>query len=512
MAPTLITLSQQEREERRIIRMAISAVALVLHTFLATVFWSLGLPQFVLISAIAVAWHGVGLLLSWRVRSALGIWVSFLEATIHQPLMILLVGGSAGFAYYFVLIAGAAALAFARSDVIAIGLAMGGAASGTAVGLGIPHFWPPLLPIAPEVANVLHTVNCAASVGGMCLVGLFFVRSGRLAERYVAALEGRVKEALRLGQYTLTEKIGEGGMGAVYRARHALLRRPTAVKLLPLDQLDEISVERFEREVQLTSELTHPNTIAIYDYGRSPGGMFYYVMEYLDGIDLESLVAEEGPLPPGRVVQVLMQVCEALDEAHDHGLVHRDVKPANIILCMRGNRPDVAKVLDFGLVKELDGDDGVTLANVNVVAGTPAYLAPEALTASEPVGPWSDLYSLGAVGYYLLTGTVVFEGTAAEMCAHHIHTVPDRPSSRMGEALPAELEDLILKCLAKKPAERPASARALRDAFAELTLKDEWNESQALAWWTSFYERKKGGTSINAPSRVNLTVELHGRH
>jgi serine/threonine protein kinase len=223
--------------------------------------------------------------------------------------------------------------------------------------------------------------------------------------RVIYGLRREVRLARRLGQYTLEEKLGEGGMGVVYRARHALLRRPTAVKLLKGERLGEASLRRFEREVLLTASLSHPNTVSVYDFGRTPDGVFYYAMEYLEGLSLEQLVAEEGAQPPGRVVHVLRQVLGALAEAHGVGLVHRDVKPDNVILCERGGLSDVAKVVDFGLVKDLDAADA--LSHEGMLVGTPLYLAPEAIRSPD-TDPRADLYSLGAVAYFLLTGKHVF--------------------------------------------------------------------------------------------------------
>ena len=218
-------------------------------------------------------------------------------------------------------------------------------------------------------------------------------------------------EARQLGQYRLEEKLGAGAMGVVYKGRHAMLRRPTAIKLLNVDRVDEAATQRFEREVQITCNLNNPHTIAIYDYGRTPEGVFYYAMEYLDGINLQSLVEQDGPQPEGRVASILRQVCASLYEAHSQGLVHRDIKPANLMLNRRGGEPDVVKVLDFGLVKALDDRQLVG----SEMSGTPLYMSPESIQTPELVDARSDLYALGAVGYFLLTGETAFHArTLAE--------------------------------------------------------------------------------------------------
>jgi serine/threonine protein kinase len=207
-------------------------------------------------------------------------------------------------------------------------------------------------------------------------------------------------------------------------------------------------------------------------------------MEYLEGISLEKLVAEDGPQPPGRVVHVMRQVCGALAEAHASGLVHRDIKPANVILCERGDVPDVAKVVDFGLVKDLALPEASILTQSNVIVGTPLYMAPEALVATERVGPRTDLYGLGAVGFFLLTGSPVFTGhNAVEVLDHHLHTRPERPSERLGRPLPRALEDLLLLCLEKDPDRRPPSARVVLEALDRVGV-ERWTEADARAWWT----------------------------
>jgi eukaryotic-like serine/threonine-protein kinase len=308
--------------------------------------------------------------------------------------------------------------------------------------------------------------------------------STALVSREIYGLRHEIAQARRLGQYTLERLIGEGGMGSVYTARHALLRRPTAIKLLSAERAGPENIARFEREVQLTSALTHPNTVAVYDYGRTPDGTFYYAMEYIAGLSLEQLVQRHGPQPPARVVHILLQAVDALAEAHDVGLVHRDVKPANILLCRRGGRSDVVKLVDFGLVKDIGQGNSPALSRAQTLAGTPLYIAPESITDPEHIDHRVDIYGLGAVGYYLLTGSPPFAGkSVVEICSHHLHTLPTPPSQRLGRTVPEALERLLLACLAKKPGERPESARALYGELQRIAAELGWSESDAQAWW-----------------------------
>jgi serine/threonine-protein kinase len=302
-----------------------------------------------------------------------------------------------------------------------------------------------------------------------------------VSSKVIYGLQKRAKEAQQLGQYTLEEKIGQGGMGEIYRARHAMLRRPTAVKLL-LGDGTENQLRRFEKEVQLTARLTHPNTISIYDYGRTPDGIFYYAMELLEGMTLEQLVERHGPLPPGRAIHLLLQVCGALNEAHLIGLIHRDIKPANIFLCRRGEIADFVKVLDFGLVRELKNTEDTTQSNVNLVVGTPLYMSPEAIVEPDHVDALADVYGLGGVAYFLLTGRAAFRGKSVlEVCAHHLHSVPPPPSEH--RAVPADLERVVLSCLEKSKHARPQTARALARALEACADAGSWQSSDADAWW-----------------------------
>ena len=296
--------------------------------------------------------------------------------------------------------------------------------------------------------------------------------------------------ARQLGQYTLDEMIGAGGMGAVYRAHHALLRRPTAVKLLNGEKINDTALRRFEREVQFTSRLNHPNTICIYDYGRTPEGVFYYAMEYLDGIDLEQLVERYGPLPERRVVEILKQVCGSLAEAHGLGLVHRDVKPANIVVNRRGGLDDYVKVLDFGLVKPVDADKEAAVTAPNLVAGTPLYMPPEAVERPDQVDARSDLYAVGAVGYFLLTGTAVFQGrNMLDLLRKQVSAQPQSPSERAGKTFSADLERLLMRCLAKSPEERPSSAGELAGLLDRCVVAGSWTAADARGWWDDFLQK-----------------------
>jgi eukaryotic-like serine/threonine-protein kinase len=298
-------------------------------------------------------------------------------------------------------------------------------------------------------------------------------------------------------------------MGEVYRARHGMMRRPSAIKLIRSDQAGEINLSRFEREVQLTSRLTHPNTITIFDYGRTHDGVFYYAMELLDGATLQRIVAVDGAQAAGRVVRILSMACGALTEAHAIGLIHRDIKPANIMLCTQGGERDVVKLLDFGLVKEFKVGGEVKLTGASIVVGTPQYMAPESILEPDSVDARADIYALGAVAYYLLAGSDVFEGKSiVEVCSQHLYQEPE-PLSARGIAIPADLEAIVLACLNKDPDRRPQSAAELRRRI-EACPVEPWDSATAMAWWRE-YQPNLDVDAVQSMGEA-MTIAVDGAH
>jgi serine/threonine protein kinase len=362
-----------------------------------------------------------------------------------------------------------------------------------------PYLWP----LGAFVVATLGAVALLTPLGAFTrgVLWLFVAGTAGVGARlWVRRAHQAPPEGQLFGQYTLHEKIGEGGMGVVFRATHALLGRQAAVKLLAAGRDSRESLQRFEREAELTSRLTHPNTIAVYDFGRTPSGTPFYAMEYLEGLDLQTLVDEHGPQDPRRVAHLLAQLAGALAEAHGIGLIHRDVKPANVMLCERGGAHDVVKVFDFGLTQELGAP--LSLDGGRLV-GTPLYLSPEAIVSPERLDARSDLYAVGALGYFLLTGAPPFLGeSVAEVCAHHLHTAPLAPSRRAGRRVPTELEAVLLQCLAKSPEGRPESAAALRAALLEVAAT--WTEEDAGCWWAEHRQVESCRAPRSLPSASGI--------
>jgi serine/threonine-protein kinase len=344
--------------------------------------------------------------------------------------------------------------------------------------------------VGPAVAFMLSPQPADVVLSFFAQKAIWLGIAGSLIGFGAYRIEVLQRQALRgreLGQYRLGQLLGTGGMGEVYLAEHLLLRRPAAIKLIrPEHAGDPVNLARFEREVHATATLTHPNTVQIYDYGRADDGTFYCVMEYLPGLTLRQLIKEYGPLSAARAVYFLRQICGALCAAHAVGLIHRDIKPANVMVCERGGLHDTVKVLDFGLVLPLSrGADGEKLTEEGALPGTPAYMSPEQAAGEDDLDPRSDIYGVGALAYFLLTGQPPFAGRSPlRMLAAHLYEPPEPPSKRRPD-LPADLEAIVLRCLAKEPADRFADAQSLESALAVLPAAGQWSAAEAAAWWGS---------------------------
>jgi hypothetical protein len=323
---------------------------------------------------------------------------------------------------------------------------------------------------------------------------LLVVVMAYVGARVVYTLGTEVSRARELGSYRLVERLGQGGMGEVWSARHSMLARPAAIKLIRPSLtagersglFDEVR-RRFEREAQVIARLRSPHTVTLFDFGVAPDGAFYYVMELLDGLDAETLLKRHGPIPPERAIHLLRQVCHSLSEAESCGLVHRDIKPANIFLCRYGEEYDFVKVLDFGIAKATHDTtgEGMTLTRDLVVRGTPAFIAPEQALGSAGIDGRADIYATGCVAYWLLTGRLVFTAdTPMGLLVHHAKTLPTPPSALSEMPIPASLEALVMSCLAKHPGERPQSPRELSRRLSELDGAADWTQERARAWWT----------------------------
>ena len=344
-----------------------------------------------------------------------------------------------------------------------------------------------LIAIASGVPNVSLLTATYLVLPNYAAAAIAFVLSTRLYR-----LREDVSRAQRMGSYQLTERLGEGGMGEVWRAEHEMLARPAAIKLIRHDALvgrsdDDIDTifRRFKREAEATAKLSSPHTVRVFDFGMTEDGTLYYVMELLDGVDLETLIAEHGPISPARAIDLLRQVCDSLAEAHEQGLIHRDIKPANIYVCRLGREYDQAKVLDFGLVSIKDNveRDATKLTAEGTLTGTPAFMAPEMVKGGSEADERVDVYALGCVAYWLLTGQLVFDGdTPLQVVFGHVEKEPTPPSLRVARAIPKDLEHVVMACLSKNPADRPRNATELSQMLERCNVAP-WTQEQARQWW-----------------------------
>jgi serine/threonine protein kinase len=353
------------------------------------------------------------------------------------------------------------------------------------------------VPVVFGVNNALGINDVALTAPqffvGLILPNLLIVVMANTGARIVYGMGRAVREAREMGSYRLVEKLGQGGMGEVWRAEHRTLARPAAIKLIRPEIMGSLGSDggdilqrRFEREAHATALLRSPHTIEVYDFGISEDGTFYYVMELLDGFDLDRLVHTFGPVPAERAVHFLRQMTDSLAEAHEVGLVHRDVKPANVYTCRQGRAVDFVKVLDFGLVKPSNPmpEGAVKLTAEHSVGGTPAFISPEQALGGETIDGRSDIYSVGCLGFWLLTGRNVFLGkTPMEVLTKHVSEQPPAPSTVSELPVPPELDALILRCLSKDPADRPQNGDELLDALVAVPLGESWTRARRRAWW-----------------------------
>ena len=334
-----------------------------------------------------------------------------------------------------------------------------------------------------QLNQILGSINFQGSVP----ITLVAAAVGIYGTHVINSVRREAFKAKQFGQYRIGDRLGGGGMGVVHKAEHVLLKRPCAIKLIkPENEADARAVADFEKEVKTTARLTHWNTVEIFDYGRTDDGTFYYVMELLPGLSLEELVERHGTLEPSRVVFLLRQICQALAEAHDVGLIHRDLKPANIFVTWRGRQFDVAKLLDFGLVKERQTGGNNDTESRRLLSGTPLYMSPEQATSYDEVDGRSDIYSLGCVAYHLLTGRPPFTGETvlAILAAHRMESVV--PLSEIASEIPDDLSACVLKCLEKDVNQRYEDVSQLAAALAKCTSAGEWTDMSASDWWHTY--------------------------
>ncbi len=349
---------------------------------------------------------------------------------------------------------------------------------------------PIVMALTMKYGGTSIVLTSAEFFAGLIMPYLLVILMTHVGARAIYSLGREVAKARELGSYHLVDRLGMGGMGEVWRAEHRMLARPAAIKLVRPEVLSgggegpAVALKRFEQEAQATALLRSPHTIELFDFGVSGDGAFYYVMELLDGFDLESLVKEFGPMPSARAIPMLRQACDSLAEAHERGLIHRDVKPANVFVCRYGRHVDFVKVMDFGLVKHHGQDQpDIKVTADNVVGGTPSYMSPEQAAGDQELDGRSDIYALGCVAYWMITGQLVFEGTVIRTMMAHMQETPVPPSQRTELEVPPAFEQLVLRCLEKDPDRRPQTADELSALLAECETPGEWSTDKARDWW-----------------------------
>ena len=363
---------------------------------------------------------------------------------------------------------------------------------------------------SPAVATALERSEFKSPVPLPVIAALVAVYGTHI----INSVRQQAFKARQFGQYHLGKQLGAGGMGEVYEAEHRMLKRPCAIKLIRSEsEADAKAIARFEQEVRSIARLSHWNTVEVFDYGRTDDGAFYYVMELLPGLSLEELVGRHGPLAPQRAIHFLRQTCRALQEAHAVGLIHRDIKPANIFAASRGGVFDVAKLLDFGLVRQTDSDvSDNNSKSGGGFSGSPAYMAPEQAADYANAGEASDIYALGGVAYYLLTGQPPFSGNAFEVLIAHARREPT-PLSESVTSIPADLEQVVLRCLAKSPDERYPDARSLEQALAACECADAWTDEDAAEWWLTAEQQPRSDSTPSTEPRtavIDQTIDITG--
>jgi eukaryotic-like serine/threonine-protein kinase len=459
----------------------------------------------------SLAWQGALAAILWRRRTLSLAWLRAIELMLFGGAIVL----CALFIYVPTRLGALAKYDYLGEDggwAVGSALSLPGFATLVAYGIFIPNTWRrcavvvavmalcPLVVSVAAMAQAEQAIDRDLRITFLENMTVWMAIGATLAvcgSYRISVLQREASEARKLGQYRLKERLGSGGMGEVYLAEPLLLRRPCAIKLIRPERAGDPNIlRRFEREVQATATLTHPNTVQIFDYGHAEDGTFYYVMEYLPGLSLEELVKQHGPLPPERAVHFLRQVCGALREAHAIGLIHRDIKSSNVLVCERGGLHDVAKLVDFGLVRAPGASaDGANLTLEGAIAGTPAYMSPEQAGGQENLDARSDIYSLGAVAYFLLTGQPPFAGRSpVKVVAAHIYE-PPTPLSNHRSDVSEDLQQLVLRCLAKNPADRFADAESLEIALGACHTTGPWCEKQAADWW-----RSRAGPSVAVAS------------